>query len=271
MFIRRACLLLLLLLIPAAADAQRVRGRVIDDASRQALPNTAVELLRGDSVLATAGTDAQGFYGFAVPGAGEYRVRVQRVGYAEAVQSFRAPADDREVIVPAIVLKSEAIRMQAVEATADRETSPNTYAGFPVGRPMNRLAGARLANLERMGVATHSAIRELGAGLRVRTYTPPGKTPETCIETTRRTMDLRGGTGNGACENVALIIDGINMGPADHRTVRGLRLSDYESIEFITPLEAGQRWGFEASARGALVLWSRNSGPHRSAERNGGG
>jgi hypothetical protein len=35
--------------------------------------------------------------------------------------------------------------------------------------------------------------------------------------------------------------------------------------------EAGTLFGMEAGANGALVLWTRGRGPHRSPQRNGGG
>jgi hypothetical protein len=79
-------------------------------------------------------------------------------------------------------------------------------------------------------------------------------------------MDLS--SRRSICENVALIIDGVNAGEASWSTVRALNLQDYESVEFLTGLEAGARYGSAAASRGALVLWTRGRGPHRSVERN---
>lgn len=259
-------IILLASLLPAAAHAQQLRGRVLDEATRQPLANATVALMRGDSALAEVGTDAQGFYAFALPGAGEYRVRISHVGYVEVVQRVRASAGQQDVTVPAATLRSEAIRMETLEANAEAPQN-GMYAGMPVARPMNRLTGEKLNRLEKQGVTTYSALRQLGAGLRVRVVNLPGGHSDTCVESTRRTMDLNGGTGNGACENVALILDGIYVGPASYAHMRSFHLSDYESIEFLTPLEAGQRWGFEASSRGALVIWTRGNGPHRSSDR----
>ncbi|HSJ08622.1 MAG TPA: carboxypeptidase-like regulatory domain-containing protein [Longimicrobiales bacterium] len=262
----RIILLLAVLAAPLPADAQTLRGRVIADDTRQALAETTVHLLRGDAAIAETATDAQGFYTFALPDTGAFRVRITRAGYAEVIQTVRASRPGADVTVPAAVMKQEAIRMETLEVTGE-QAELAMHAGFPVARPMNRLAGERLAKLEKMGISTQSALRELGAGLRVRTYTPRGRPPETCVETTRRTMTFSGGTGTGACENVALIMDGIYIGEASHNVTRSLRVSDFESIEFLSPLEAGQRWGFEASARGALVIWTRGNGPHRSEAR----
>jgi len=46
------------------------------------------------------------------------------------------------------------------------------------------------------------------------------------------------------------------------------RIEMFESIEFFTPAEAGNRFGMTASATGALVLWTRGRGPHVSESRN---
>jgi hypothetical protein len=73
--------------------------------------------------------------------------------------------------------------------------------------------------------------------------------------------------GNAACDCVALVIDGIAIGDSES-TVRTLDLAMFESVEFFTPVEAGTRFGMQASATGALVLWSRGRGPHVSDERN---
>lgn len=263
---RLLAVLLPVLLMPAAASAQQLRGRVLDEATRQPLASATVSLLRGDSAIAETGTDAQGFYTFALPGAGSYGVRISHVGYVDVVQRVRAQAGQQEVTVPAATLTSEAIRMESLEVTSESARS-GMYAGMPVARPLNRLTGEKLNRLEKTGATTYSALRQLGAGLRVRVVNLPGGKSDTCVESTRRTMDLNGGTGSGACENVALILDGIYVGPASYAHMRSFHLADYESIEFLTPLEAGQRWGFEASSRGALVIWTRGNGPHRSNER----
>jgi hypothetical protein len=74
--------------------------------------------------------------------------------------------------------------------------------------------------------------------------------------------------GAGGC--VVLVIDGIVMahGPILVRQTLSEPLSNWESVQYLTPVEAGSRFGLDASARGALLLWSRGRGPHVSEDRN---
>jgi hypothetical protein len=50
--------------------------------------------------------------------------------------------------------------------------------------------------------------------------------------------------------------------------IRTPGLADYESIEYLTPVEAGHRYGMQASAKGAIVIWTRGRGPNASVARN---
>jgi hypothetical protein len=69
---------------------------------------------------------------------------------------------------------------------------------------------------------------------------------------------------------VVVVLDGIVVGNGSE-LVSEMQLGHYESIEYLPPVEAGQRYGMEASAKGAIVLWTRGFGPHRSEARDPGG
>jgi hypothetical protein len=69
------------------------------------------------------------------------------------------------------------------------------------------------------------------------------------------------------CEPVVLVIDGVVTGDP-HEPLRSFRLSDMESVELLQPTDAGLQYGLDASANGALVIWTRGRGPHRSEARN---
>jgi hypothetical protein len=45
-------------------------------------------------------------------------------------------------------------------------------------------------------------------------------------------------------------------------------MQNIESFEYLSPVEAGQQYGLDASANGALVIWTRGRGPHKSPDRN---
>lgn len=256
----------LLAWVAAPAQAQQIRGRVVDDATRQPLADVAVALLApsGD-VVTTALSGDDGFFTLRAPAAGRYRVRAQRLGYRAAEQEVNVAAAN--LTMPALVLVSDAIPLDSVEVTArSRREAPQPGTG---GRTFNVVAGSRLATLERMSGSTHTAIREL-VGIRMRTLTTftdeAGQRHRNyvCIESSRRVGSMG---PRAACDPVVLVLDGIPVGDP-HLNLRGMTLADVESIEFLSPMDAGHRFGLDASARGALVVWTRGRGPHRSADRD---
>jgi hypothetical protein len=72
-----------LLLRPIAAAGQALQGTLVDDASRTPLQAVLVDVLRADddSVLRTTASDARGRFSFARLPAGQYQVRVNRIGF----------------------------------------------------------------------------------------------------------------------------------------------------------------------------------------------
>jgi hypothetical protein len=88
----------------------------------------------------------------------------------------------------------------------------------------------------------------------------------TCVELTRRLPSFREGSSGRECDMVALVLDGVTI-PDALRSYQDLHLREIESIEYVPAAEAGLLYGMEASARGALVVWTRGRGPHRSEDR----
>lgn len=71
-----------LLVIPAVADAQYVHGRVLDAADGNGVPSATVLILNLDESIRTGSvTDRDGFFSFRTT-PGDFRLRVERVGYA---------------------------------------------------------------------------------------------------------------------------------------------------------------------------------------------
>jgi hypothetical protein len=270
--LRRASASVLLVFAAAAsgnvanAHAQQIRGRVVDEQSRSALVESTVTLYAGaDSTrIDRAGTAADGFFVLTARGPGQYRIVVERIGYSPAERDITL-ADQRELLVPAFVLRGEAIALDTITA---RGQATRQSATIDVGfrRASHLIAGARLAMLERTGTTVDAAVRQLGAGLRVREYhTIDMIRVLTCVELTRRLPSFRGGSSSG-CDMVALVLDGMTI-PDPFNAYQDLRLRDIESIEYVPAAEAGLLYGMEASARGALVVWTRGRGPHRSEDR----
>lgn len=261
-----ACLPVPLGLLPSSVEAQQIRGRVVDEQTRQAVPGAVVSILRADSTVVTraeAGTD--GFFTIHLADPGSYVIGVESVGYWPLRRAIEVGAED--MLVPALVLTSQAIQLDSVGVEVEGGVAiERGVVGF--ARASHVVAGERLAMLERQGIRFPSAIRDLGAGLRVREWIDRFGVPHLCVESNRRIMSMGGGGGSeGNCDWVALVIDGIPIGN-EELTARSLNLQDFESVEFFTPVEAGNRFGLRASSTGALVLWTRGRGPHVSEERN---
>jgi hypothetical protein len=161
------------------------------------------------------------------------------------------------------VAAPEPIPLDAIEVATTSAPRAGAYAGFPVAAPGSRLTGAALARLERQSASVPAVVGQLG-GIRTRTFRLPGGTEVLCVESSRST-GLRG----SGCTNAILVIDGIVTGQASGESLRSFRLNDFESVEFLIGTHAAH-FGSNAVTNGALILWTRGRGPHRSPERNGG-
>ena len=240
--------------------AQQIRARVVDHASRAPLADVTVTLVGPDSaVQQRTGTDANGFFLLRPRAAGPYEIIVERIGYAPERRGVTFEAKD--LTLPAFVLRAEAIPVDSVVAIAERRSDQ------PVGfkRSSHVLSGIRMATLERHGTTLVSAIKEVGIGVRVREYLNANGIPVLCIESTRRIASLQRRTRE--CDFIALVYDGILLENPE-KTLRGIFVRDLESIEYLTPVEAGYQYGLEASAKGAIVIWTRGRGPHRDPARD---
>ena len=246
----------------AQTAAQEIRGRVVDDASRRGLANATVLLMRSDSTVALrVGTDANGFFRLKPGSAGQYTIVIELLGYAQERRDVSFEGSD--ATVPAFVLRVEAVPVKPVEATATAEAKTDKPAGF--SRSSMVIAGSKMATLEEAGTPFKSAVRETGS-VEVKEYqTPAGLVM--CIQATRRAATFSAPAGR--CAWPAIVLDGVLLSPSDvQNIVRGLQIAELESIEFLPPVEAGQRYGLAASANGALVMWSRGRGPYRDSARN---
>ncbi len=262
-------------------NSQEMRARVVDEASRSGVSDATVTLLAADStVLVRTTTGPEGFFRLSAPATGAYLIRVECLGYA--MQTRSVDLGEGDAMIPAFVLQAETVQLDTLQVEARRGgVTPQGVVGF--SRPSYLLAGERMATLERAGVSFPGAVRQLAAGLRIRDA-KLGERSYTCIESHRHVASFmsdftrlsasRTDPNKTDCQMVAIIIDGVETQMDDVaalRFVKGLHLYDYESIEYLSPVDAGTRYGLQASDRGALVLWTRGSGPHKNEARGGGG
>lgn len=261
-------LLALLLLWPLPAHGQRLTVRVVDEAARRPLAEVSVTLLAADSTaLGVTATDPDGFFQLRLPGPGEYRLLLGRIGYAPVIQHVTAGSAD--LSLPAIRMQANTVLLDTLRAEGRRRRRDiDTGLGL---RRFNTIAGARLAWLERVGASGQALVRELGAGLRVR----PVGASDYCVESTRSIRSLGASRG---CSWVAVIIDDVTVGhPEDCRSnkncfvahfFRTFRADEWESIQYVSPLHGGYRYGFAAGANGAILVYTRGFGPLKDPARN---
>lgn len=98
------------------ASAQSIRGRVVDDSTRAALPLTALILLdsTGKAVHTTMADDAGAFH-LRAPQAGTYRVRAEQLGYRSSVTQYVViEAQDQPLT---IAMRRSAIQLASVTAS----------------------------------------------------------------------------------------------------------------------------------------------------------
>jgi hypothetical protein len=247
-----------LLLGVQGLSAQQVRARIVDDVSRQPLAGVTVGLIgSANAEQASAMTGDDGFFEFERPDPGAYTLVIEHMGYEPLRQPLVITAG-ADVTIPAIILRSTAVVLDTLHAearAADRLRGPDlTHVVY----------GAHMARLEQANVSGPGVVRQLGAGLRVKET----GARSVCVESIRRYMSMRDMLrGSRGCEMVVVVLDGVVVGNGSH-ILGGMQIGHYESIEYVPPVQAGQRFGMEASAKGAIVLWTRGFGPHRSAARD---
>lgn len=256
-----------LVCLSAQASGQTVRGRAVDEQTRRPIPDVDIAFSSESGVTVrdtVSGPD--GFFEVRLE-PGTYTVQASRIGYDPLELQIQVGMEE-ELVLPAFVLKPAVVQLDsiAVEAVSDRERA--AVVGFT--RASHVVSGARMAQLEQVGAKPINAIRDM-PNVRVRWIpvftTSSGRTitDYQCIESTRRIMSME--RPRRPCQPAVLVLDGIAVGdPYD--SLRSLNLQELESIEFLSPVEAGYRYGMGASAVGAVVVWTRGQGPHASADRN---
>lgn len=246
----------------AAAQDVRIRARVVDEEQRSPVQGAEVLLLTEDSIrLARAVTGEDGFFELTADRSEPVLLSIRHLAF-EPLTARITPGDGDPL--PAFVLRPVVIPVEGIDVTVDRD-DPEDPESVPaiersVGRSAHVLAGSRLAELEEVGASFEAAVRQLGAGVRVRSM--------------GSLICVQAGRSGGGCRMVAIVVDGVNTGLRDRAAMlylRSLDLRQFESIHYLSPMEAGFRYGLDAGERGALVLWTRGFGPYASGAREGGG
>lgn len=85
-----------------------------------------------------------------------------------------------------------------------------------------------------------------------------------CVESIRAVMSAN--PQASGCDWVAVILNGSAITDPEDFLLH-MRADEFESIQYVPPLEAGRLYGLRSSATGAIVVWMRGSGPYQNAAR----
>lgn len=120
---------------PALADAQVVRGRLVDALDGSSLGTAMIVLVNPQDIeeARVLSRSSSGLFELEAPRPGEYRLRAERIGYATSYsESFDLAAGDTLVIE--IRAEVEAISLRGIEAVADRQCRVRPGEGLAVTR-----------------------------------------------------------------------------------------------------------------------------------------
>jgi hypothetical protein len=203
-------------------------------------------------------------------GAGDHDLRVEMVGYGSRSMPVRVPAGQNlqlDVRVPAVPVALEPISVHShmrSEFRTPRES--NTRVDI--------IAGGNMAEAEDRGARVVDLLRGSFPGVFVHegqysTIHTPDLEYIVCVESLRRLDRLRlpDGVQEPFCDMVTVVMDGVPTFNAG-QFLRNMSVRELESVEYLNPLDAGLRYGSRAAQSGALVLWSRGQGPHKSPSRH---
>lgn len=252
---------------PAAGGTSTLTMTLRDAATGQPLRGAAVWF--GSTGLASYAS-GQGIVRVDGVTPGEHDLRVEMVGYGSRSMPVRIPAGENlqlDVRVPAIAVALEPISVHGhmrSEFRTPREanTRVDIIAGDDMAAAEDR--GARVIDLLRAsfpGVFVHEG--------RYSTVHTPELSYMVCVESLRRMDRLRlpDGVDEPFCDMVTVVLDGVPTFAAG-QFLRNMSVRDLESVEYLNPLDAGLLYGNRAAQSGALVMWSRGQGPHKSPSRH---
>jgi hypothetical protein len=252
---------------PASGRTSTLTMTLRDAASGQPLRGAAVWFGRTGLASYSSG---QGIVRIEGVTPGEHDLRVEMVGHGSRSMPVRIPEGENlqiDVRVPAVAVALEPISVHGhmrSEFRTPRES--NTRVDIIAGQEMAAAEdrGARVIDLLRAsfpGVFVHEG--------RYSTLDTPELSYMVCIESLRRLDRLRlpPEVDEPFCEMVTVIFDGVPTFAAG-QFLRNMSVRDLESVEYLNPLDAGLIYGNRAAQNGALVMWSRGQGPHKSSSRH---
>ncbi|HEX7051315.1 MAG TPA: carboxypeptidase regulatory-like domain-containing protein [Longimicrobiales bacterium] len=238
-------------------------GRVVDAASGAPVAGVVVRVGERTELSDTAGA-----FRLAGLGAGAAVLELEHVSYGVQREAVRLEAG-REVVVR-IELAPRPIALEGIEVESRR--GRGLFSPASAVSSTYVVAGEALREAQRRGTPVANLLRSRFPGLTITRGTFStrfGDQRGSCAESNHRVERLRTPEGKFPfCDAVPVIVDGVAVArPLE--LLSNLRVDTFESIEFVSSIDAAALYGMDAGAAGgALVLWTRGRGPHVSEARN---
>lgn len=239
---------------------------VNDAADGRPLAGAAIELEPDPRRL---GTGPDGMLRVDRLAAGDYQLVLEHIGYGRRALPLRVEPNEEarvDLSVPPLPVRLDPIAVTSSALASElRDRATPTRVEF--------VAGADMAFAQARASRVADVLRAFFPGVHVNeglysTFENPTPEPIVCIESGRRLERLQTPPGIEPpfCDMMVVVVDGVRIYQPGH-FLRGLGVDAFESMEVLNPLDAGMRYGTDASNAGALLLWTRGRGPHMSAAR----
>lgn len=237
---KTAALLLLLLAFPALADAQIVRGRLMDQERNAPLVGGSVTVVDADSQVVAQGlTDATGVFDLPVPAPGSYFLMGRAPGYEPAqTDLFEVRGEGRLV---AFVIRRTPVRLDSVTVHAGRDT----YGGFH-DRMRQRGGNGRFFSRENIEAMRPQTIADLLR--RVPNLEVIAEGGHSLAVRPRQALSIRSGCWSN------FYLNGMRV-EAD--AVVGLSPENIEGVEVYTHGSMPAQFSAVGSACGVVAVWLR--------------
>lgn len=251
--------------LPAGSPSSLV-FHVRDAADGHPLGGAAIELQPDPRRL---GTGRDGVLRFDRLAAGRYELIVEHIGYGRRTIPVDVRADEEariDLAVPPLPVRLDPIAVKSSALGSEvRDRASSTRVEY--------VAGADMAFAQARAARVADVLRAYFPGIHVNegqysTMENPDLELIVCLESSRRLERLRTPPGieTPFCDMMVVVVDGVRIFQPGHY-LRGLSVEMFESVEVLNPLDAGVRYGVDASNAGALLLWTRGRGPHMTGAR----
>lgn len=251
---RAAVVTTALLLLPApSVRAQTLRGRVLEDGRNTPVAGVAVSLVdRAGKDRAQATSDSLGRFVLEPPGAGEYVLEAERLGYEPTRSPLLAIKDEGAVSIE-LMMTPQPIGLEGIEVSVEvrAEELLATYGQTPTSLGRRWISRK---DLEDMPLTT-------GPGDAIRWRSVPGVwvysdqggaagVKQLCVAFQR----ARRASGEPRCAIV--LVNGTKVSPAQAAQIVA---DEIEAVAILTPTDASIFYGTEGGG-GVVLIWTRQGG-----------